>query len=658
WPSGHGVAMRVRAIGSVVAFVLLSCGLLAQNQGDRPVFRGGVELVQIDVSVLDGKRVPVKGLTAEDFTILENGVPRPIKAFSAITLPPAPQQVEAAWSASVPPDVATNEVGEQDGRLVIILMDRSIPPGQPTVAARKIATAAIDALGPHDLAAVVSTSGGVPQTFTSDHARLRKALAYDFSTDVSQDAKELLASLDPGLAVDRLSDGRCLCGLCVLDTVTRLADAVRGATARRKTLFFIGSSLIVQAPLRDPSADVGCDRLLRDARTKMFDALALSSLTIHSLDPNGVVNISPATRASSPLRGRQVAEVQQAETNEFIANQESLGILPDRTGGRRVINTNAPEEKVPEIFRESESYYVLAFEPGPSGRGDAPRSIEVKVARKGLRVYTQRQVPPASSRNGSSAASGTPPTLDAAVGGLLPVAVRPLRMTVVALAGLDETRAAVAVHVDALSFLSGTGTSAPLEVAIKAIDRVGRTVAAARQTSTLSALLGGAASHPIEAAIESRLALAPGDYEIRVAVRDPSSGVVASVFGPVIVPSFATAPLSLSDITMTTGTTNAVTTRRAFASSDQLQATMQVYEALGRDEDIVAVSIKARIVDATGRGVSDQTMNLTERDFTRRRAACRIAVPIDRLPAGAYLLSLEATAGKETATRTVKFTVQ
>jgi hypothetical protein len=46
----------------------------AQTQGDRPVHRGGIELVQLDVSVLDRKRQPVTGLKAEEFTAFENGV--------------------------------------------------------------------------------------------------------------------------------------------------------------------------------------------------------------------------------------------------------------------------------------------------------------------------------------------------------------------------------------------------------------------------------------------------------------------------------------------------------------------------------------------------------------------------------------------------------
>jgi hypothetical protein len=116
-----------RVSASLAALVLLGgTWLPAQQQGDRPVFRAGVELIQLDVSVLDGRRQPVRGLTAADFTVLEDGVPRPVRAFTVVNLP-GRERHTAAWIDAVPPDVATNQIGEQDGRIVVILMDRSIP---------------------------------------------------------------------------------------------------------------------------------------------------------------------------------------------------------------------------------------------------------------------------------------------------------------------------------------------------------------------------------------------------------------------------------------------------------------------------------------------------------------------------------------------------
>ena len=115
--------MRVRRLGAIL-LVLASASVVAQDPLDKPQFRAGVELIQLDVAVLDDKRQPVRGLTAADFTVFDDGVAKPIRAFTPIELAARTRATEAAWAADVPPDVATNQVGQQDGRLVIILMDR------------------------------------------------------------------------------------------------------------------------------------------------------------------------------------------------------------------------------------------------------------------------------------------------------------------------------------------------------------------------------------------------------------------------------------------------------------------------------------------------------------------------------------------------------
>jgi hypothetical protein len=152
WSMGQAAApSRLSAMASQAGQTTdVATGTSPTQQGARPALRGGVELIQLDVSVLDRKRQPVTGLTASDFTVFDNGLQRPIRAFTAIRLPAGRALAGVSSAASV--DVVSNEVGAQEGRLVVIVMDRTIPPGQPTIAARKIATAAVEALGPYDLA--------------------------------------------------------------------------------------------------------------------------------------------------------------------------------------------------------------------------------------------------------------------------------------------------------------------------------------------------------------------------------------------------------------------------------------------------------------------------------------------------------------------------
>ena len=95
----------------------------AQERAQQPAFKAGVQLVRIDVSVLDSKRQPVRGLQASDFTVLEDGQPRPIRAFTAVDHAEAAAGVPAI--APLPaPNVATNRAADDTSRLIFILMDR------------------------------------------------------------------------------------------------------------------------------------------------------------------------------------------------------------------------------------------------------------------------------------------------------------------------------------------------------------------------------------------------------------------------------------------------------------------------------------------------------------------------------------------------------
>src|SRR6188508_1935557 len=82
---------------AILGLAVLSAGaLLAQSQAP-PVFRGSVDLIHFDVSVLDKDRKPIRGLTAADFTVLEDGKPQSVVAFSAVDLPDPPAPPAAAW---------------------------------------------------------------------------------------------------------------------------------------------------------------------------------------------------------------------------------------------------------------------------------------------------------------------------------------------------------------------------------------------------------------------------------------------------------------------------------------------------------------------------------------------------------------------------------
>ena len=188
--------MRSSRISLAGLCILSSVAGLAGQQESRPQFRTGVELVQLDVTVLDNQRRPVTGLNASDFTVLDDGVETPIRAFTPVELA-RPLAAPPVWAGDISPDAVTNQATREDGRLLVILLDRSIPPEQPTITARKIATNAVQSLGPNDLAAVLSTRNGAVQglavqNLTADRPRLLRAInAIEPSSGISAEAEAI-----------------------------------------------------------------------------------------------------------------------------------------------------------------------------------------------------------------------------------------------------------------------------------------------------------------------------------------------------------------------------------------------------------------------------------------------------------------------------------
>ncbi len=664
---------------AVVALAVALCGLplRAGQEGEPQVsFRSGVELVELTVSVLDGDRHPIGALTQDDFTVREDGVERPIVAFSEVRLdPPAP--AAAAWVRDVQPDVATN-LRADGGRLVVILFDRSIPAGLPTITARNIARAAVDELGPSDLAAVIFTGVGAPQNFTRDRERLYRAIdGADPSTEPSEDAGDLETSvaveeMNAQSSAGSIKAGQCYCGVCVPETITNVATTLRDVP-RRKSLLFIGRTMEFQ------STEMDCSFRLREATDDMMRALDMANVTVHALDPVGLDVVSPAARSSSPLRvgrGRQRV-VQSLETN--LQEQNALGVLPDRTGGRAVVGTNAPQEAMKAIFDESRIYYLIAFDAGPAEPGTT-HTIDVKTSRRGAKVYTRRRYVEADE---TGPAGGPIPgvvaeTLARATASARPVADIPIGLSVVPFAAPGSEAAdvilvygmryPVAAEAGPQASQAGASRREQLTVLAGAFDRYARPRGEDQRSLVFTLPASAAGELPFESF--ARLSLRPGSYEIRLGAAAASGTPSGSVFTYVDVPDFARAPLSLSGLVLSVAPNPLVaagdvidgrlpvvpTSRRSFGRGEQVTAFLRVYE--GGDDAIEPVDVVVRVTTAGGRVALERAVPLDASRFSSERAAdVRVDLPLTNFNPGEHLLTVEVTRGDRVVTRDVRFTV-
>jgi VWFA-related protein len=664
-------------VSSVLAGIACVVGVLAaQEQTPPPVFRTGIDIIQLDVSVLDNERRPVRGLSAGDFTVVVDGQPRPVVTFRPVDLPPPPAPA-APWMRDVAPDVATNV--RTSGRVVAIVIDDGSF-GVPRVAdlftvrkARELARAAVDQLGPDDLAAVLFTENShAAQGFTTDRRRLRAAIDaaaltpspdVDMRTDISESAHDMN---DP-FGVNRPS---CDCGACSIEMVGRIADALRPLDGQRKLLVFISAGVRVDAQVPVPYDPIGkayiyrvehCNAAKQKAMSDAFRRSALSNVTFHAVDVRGLL---AADRAPT------LGDIGVVETTGGIdLRVEFLQTMAETTGGRAVVRNNDMEREVKALFHETSAYYLLGVEAPPATEPGRLHRIQVRVGRPGVETRTRHAYYTPTLQDRKIAASTG--DMDAAIAGVLPRTGLPLDVSVVPFADPDDpARSALAVvlTVTPSNASQGAARRERFEVVATAFQtESGTRLPSHEQTLDLAWNATKGASAEFE--VLSRLSAPPGRYEVRVGV-EGGDGRTASVFTYADVPNFAGDGLSASGLVLGATPSPRVagasaiasltpvvpTARRAFSTKDRVTAFLRVYQAR---PPFAAVPVTTRITDTNNEVVAEQTESAAGRSLGRLNAADhQVDLPIDELAPGEYLLTMEASREGTTVQRAVRFTVR
>lgn len=631
----------------VLALVLIAAAtaghtVQSQQPDSLPQFRTGIDLVRLDVSVIDKNRQPIHGLRAEDFTVLENGKPQPVVAFAAVEIPSAPPAA-AGWMSEVGSDVANNQLDLR--RVVVIIMDDGLTAPDDGVprAAKQIARGVIERLGPNDLAAVVFTFQGKSQNFTNNHRQLLAA-ADSFSPKATAAPGRFSAAAPNSRAMPALGGPPLGCAMpgggetCLTKTLKSVASALEDTPIGRKTIILISSGTPYKFTV--DSLDVGSD--INDLQ-KTFRQLQVANVNVYPFDPRGL-------------------------TSDGIVSDalDSLRMFAENTGGRATIATNTPWEQVPQVFAENSSYYLIGIRPG-EGKPGSFRRLSIKVAKPDAEVRARAgyyAVTGPRSR-GNKTAAGPVSGLDTAFGSALPSGTLPLDVSAAPFASLDGKQGVVVVTTAVRRTVSANAAPEKFQVRTAAFD-AGTLKERAGQQHTAEVTPRANAPGERRFEVQSRLGLKPGRYEIRSAAEAPGSS--GGVFTQVELPDFSKARLSLSGLILGLTKTGqqdgladllpiAPTTARTFPRSGKAAAFVRIYQ--GGKDALVPVQMHLRILDAGTRAVIDQTTTFDAARFATRRAAdCPFQLPLSELGEGEYLLTVDASTGKETARRELRFTVR
>ena len=669
----------LRLILGVSVGIAAATTLVAQNpasQKDLPTFRGGVQLIDVDVVVTGKDGKPVRGLTQEDFEIIEDNRPQQIRTFSIVDLPFDPPTVLAERRArATEPDVVTNTAPE--GRTYVLLIDKHPAEGDQfqggPLRARHVLERWLDeVVQPNDRVAIVHTDGSFThaQGLTNNRRlildSINRTLQVESAATSGAPEAAVQAQLDKWRAIKDISER--------LGTIPGRRKAIvwfafnvdLHPTARLLPRSLGGSEQPTTANLNDPVAAASSHILA--AWREAAQAAVNNNVAIYPVDSEGLT-----TRLGL----------------DVVVAQASLREVAAETGGIPIVNTSNFSDMFAKIVQDASSYYLLGYSPEPRHNDGDFHPITVRVRRPDVTVRARRgYYAPGADAKPPKPLPVPPKGVSIAARDALhkPVAVPGLGIDVstVAFKGPRRDRSSVVItaHVrgQTLDFAAGRR----LAISYQVFDVEGKVATGFYKVfgfnlgSESKALATGAGLQFVE-----RITLKPGRYELRLVAEQPD-GPIGSVVAHVDAAKFDDS-LELSGVALATRRTSEVllvgdrplrsvlpgdaTARRAFGPAGSLTAYAEIYTKLketapGRlPEAQIPASLAATIVTRDGSVVArEQAKLVTEEPADEMlRRGYRVDFDLSRLTPGPYVLTLEARSPQvrnRIATRQIPFTIQ
>jgi len=407
-----------------------------QNPSGEEVVKISTTLIQVDATVLDKKGKPVKGLTADDFEIYENGKKQPITNFSFVELEndkekPTEQIATKTTKGALPaPPVPVKLRPEQVHRTVALVVDDlglSVP--SIDVVKSSLKKFVDQQMQPGDVVAIIRTGSGAGalQQFTTDKRILYAAIDRIRWNPHGRGGVNVFQAADPSIegAARVGSQLESLSGELALppetlehqqNAYTDLLGSQRQANQYNQEIFSVGTLGAVNYVVRgmrelpgrkavvlfsDGFALYDLDNGKKKPNPRLIDNFQRltelanrASVIIYTMDARGVVNALMATAEDTfedfVQSGRPVTQqVMVSRSTELYESQEGLRALAEQTGGFAVINNNNLVKGIERIMNDQSGYYVLGYQPS-SESFDAKKvrfnKLTVKVLRPDVNV--------------------------------------------------------------------------------------------------------------------------------------------------------------------------------------------------------------------------------------------------------------------------------
>ncbi len=554
-------------------FALLCFALAASAQQTRPsspVITSTTRLVLVDVIAADQQGKPVSDLQASEFALLEDGKLQRVASFSRESAHGVPRQSPSP----LPKDVFTNDpqYTEPAGPLTLVLIDlmntpvpdrrtarratlefvtKQLRPGQPVAVfglANQLVLLQDFSTDPRLLMAAVERFHGDPRTLSIDHSNSRTLQTMiDYGLEGKDQALAAIKRFEAADEIAEITD-RVGTTLRALRSIARAAQRYPG----RKSLVWISGAFPLTMPDRSFDSVIGPEaHLVSYADEVKYTAVALSDaqIAVYPVDVRGLIDVAPDGDTAQPMakasRARNPGEhwAQVAAERAAIENpQHAMKELAEDTGGRAFINRNDLPQAIAAAVEDGTTYYTLAYYPSDKRWNGNFRKIKISITRPG--VHLRYRAGYYAQDSGDWKRNGGEREIDFALEhDVLPTSKLVFGAHVIPPAAGAPVNIEFLVFPSSLSFESqGNMQNASVDahaLALGADDKragaVARTADIRLEAATYSRALKSGLRLPVT------MQLPPGQYRLRLALRDNRSGIFGTLEVPVTVPKEAKA---------------------------------------------------------------------------------------------------------------------
>ena len=358
------------------------------GSNNAPKIAVSTQLVIEPVTVKDKKGNVIKGLTAKDFTITEDGAAQKISFCEPIELPETPDQ--APIVSTEPENItiynklarttfaseAPGSLRYKDHRLLALYFDMTAMPPTDQMRALEAATKFVRTqMTSADLLAIMRYSGGsvdLLQDFTDDRNRLLSIIqtlvvgegqGFDES---SSDA----SSSDTGAAFGQDDSEFNIFNTDRQLSALQTAAKMLGTLSEKKSLIYFASGLRLN----------GLDNQAQLHATE--DSAIRSGVEIWAIDARGLVATPPlgdATRGSQGNQGMYTGAAALAVTTNFQRSQDTLYALAGDTGGKALLDYNDLTKGIVQAQHADSSYYIIGYYTTNTAQDGKFRRIKVTL---------------------------------------------------------------------------------------------------------------------------------------------------------------------------------------------------------------------------------------------------------------------------------------